>query len=321
MSGWNEAVTALIALILAIFVAKASLENATPTAERISGNNCATAYYPASAIRANEQGATTLKLSISETGTVTRADVVQSSGFADLDKAAVDCVMGGWHYRPALKKGKPVASTKKVRIVWKLAGGNVAPHVLTPVETACAGDFSSAAKTWSSYRSTVLHFRILPDGTVSRPFVAISSGDSQFDAKAAQCAARLRYAGAIIDDTPTEVSWNAAVDWSPHTGLAYGDAYSLGVFCSDRDFPAKLWKGDPPDSTVISFRLIQGGATAGVAIERSSGNPALDQAELDCVRAWRSPYYARLGPSANIGEVERIDWKDGHAFPLFSAWQ
>jgi TonB family protein len=320
MSGLSAAIAGLIAVILFAIFGELTLRDAQQPAMRSSGNNCAAAYYPASAIRAGEQGATLLNLSISKTGTVTKVEVKQSSGFADLDKAAVDCVMGGWHFHPALQKGKPLASTKKIRIVWKLMSrGNVAPHLQTPMETSCANDFP--ANKWTSYRSTVLHFRILADGTVSQPFVAISSGDSLFDAKAMQCATRLTYTAAVINEAPADVSWNAAVDWSPRTGLAYTDAYKLGVFCFDRYFPAKIWNGDPANSTIISFRLVEGGVAAHEAIERSSGNPALDQAALECIRAWRSPYRANLGPSADIGEVVRIDWRNGHAFPLLDTWQ
>jgi protein TonB len=323
MCGLYAAFAGLIAAILGLTVAEVSLQGTKPqTVAQHAGNNCAAAYYPASAIRAGEQGATLLNVSISKTGEATKVEVKKSSGFADLDKASVDCVKAGWHFHPALRNGTPVESTKTYRIVWKLmSGGTVAPHLQTPVQTACGDIFSTAAAKWNSYRSTVLHFRILANGTVSQPFVGISSGDPQFDATAVQCVSHVKYAAALMDGIPTEISWNAAVDWSPHSGLAYGDAYRMGVFCVDRYFPGKIWKGDPAGSTVISYHLVEGGEVARVAIERASGNPALDEAALECVRDWRSPYYSRLGRSADIGEVERVDWKNGHAFTLSSTWQ
>ena len=156
------------------------------------GNNCAQLYYPASAIRAGEQGAVLLNLSIDKTGKVTKADIAQSSGFADLDKAATDCA-NDWHFQPGTKNGNPVESTKPFRIVWKLAPTNIVPHLKTPMESACADIFSDAANRWTVYQSVALQFRIAADGTVLHPFVAVSSGDTLFDAKSVRCVTRLKY--------------------------------------------------------------------------------------------------------------------------------
>lgn len=86
------------------------------------GNNCAAKYYPAIAIRLNHEGNTVVAVHIGADGAVTGADVTSSSGFSDLDQAAVQCVTSAWHFSPATENGAPVASTKQYRIVWKLTG-------------------------------------------------------------------------------------------------------------------------------------------------------------------------------------------------------
>lgn len=85
-------------------------------------NNCASKYYPAIAIRLNHEGNTVVTVHISADGTVTSADVANSSGYSDLDQAAVQCVTSAWHFSPATSNGAPVESTKQYRIVWKLTG-------------------------------------------------------------------------------------------------------------------------------------------------------------------------------------------------------
>jgi protein TonB len=85
-------------------------------------NNCASKYYPAIAIRLNHEGNTVVTVHIGADGAVTGADISASSGFSDLDQAAVQCVTSAWHFSPATQNGAPVESTKQYRIVWKLSG-------------------------------------------------------------------------------------------------------------------------------------------------------------------------------------------------------
>jgi TonB family protein len=280
------------------------------------GNDCASGFYPPEAVRREEEGSTTLTVHIDADGKPTGADISTSSGFADLDQASRDCVMRKWHFSPAMQDGRPVASTKQYRIVWKLRGGSAPPRLLTPMEVSCADIFTDAKPRWTSYQSATLQFRISDKGSVIFPFVAISSGDTLFDAKAVRCATRLRYNAGVIDDAPTELSWSADVRWSPRTGLAYTDPYRLGPHCSDSAFPPDLWKGDPPEGTVISFHIVGSGEVAGAAIERSSGNPALDQAALKCIQDWRSPWASMIATSGDVGDVVLFNWREGHAFVL-----
>ncbi|HEY7977137.1 MAG TPA: TonB family protein [Rhizomicrobium sp.] len=290
------------------------------TLMKSAANNCAATHYPALAVRLNHQGATTFTVHIDETGKATAVDIAQSSGFNELDEAGKECVLSAWHFSPATMNGKPVASTKQYRIIWKLMGESSPPHLLASMEASCADIFGDAKARWTSYQSATLQFRVSSTGTVIFPFVAVSSGDTLFDAKAVQCMTRLKYGAAIYDNTPIDLSWSAAVRWSPHTGLAYTDRYRITSYCKDDQFPPDLWKGDPPNSTVISFHIVQDGVLAGAAIERSSGNPALDQAALKCVQEWRNPYIVLLAGLPDVADVVRFTWRQGHAFILDDIW-
>ena len=100
---------------------KVAVTQATLAASR--GNNCAAKYYPAIAVRLNHEGATLVSIHIDAQGSVTGVDVANSSGFSDLDEAAQQCVSAQFHFSPATENGSPVASTRQIRIVWKLTGG------------------------------------------------------------------------------------------------------------------------------------------------------------------------------------------------------
>ena len=75
--------------------------------------------YPALAARMHREGAVTVRLSVSETGKVTAAQLVKSSGYAELDQAALQWVVG-WKYKPALKDGQAVASTTEDTVIFNL---------------------------------------------------------------------------------------------------------------------------------------------------------------------------------------------------------
>jgi len=76
--------------------------------------------YPPIARRLGEQGKVVLRLTISPQGAVVSADVVQSSGFADLDQSAVSWVLAHWRYKPAIRNGSPVQSQTDAAVVFNL---------------------------------------------------------------------------------------------------------------------------------------------------------------------------------------------------------
>ncbi|MGA3403263.1 MAG: TonB family protein [Acetobacteraceae bacterium] len=75
--------------------------------------------YPNEAVFRGEQGAVVLLIHVSPEGLVSGVDVVQSSGFAALDRAARDAVLT-WHFLPSVKDGQPVPDEVPLRFVFAL---------------------------------------------------------------------------------------------------------------------------------------------------------------------------------------------------------
>jgi TonB family protein len=80
--------------------------------------------YPAAAEAAGEEGTVVLQLHISPSGKVRRFKVKQSSGFADLDSAAITTALN-WHYLPAAMNGYTRTDDMDLAIQFKLPP---APH-------------------------------------------------------------------------------------------------------------------------------------------------------------------------------------------------
>ena len=61
--------------------------------------------YPARSRRRGEQGTVTLHVLIAESGAVERVELIASSGFRDLDAAALETVRSRWRFAPARRDG------------------------------------------------------------------------------------------------------------------------------------------------------------------------------------------------------------------------
>jgi periplasmic protein TonB len=75
--------------------------------------------YPTSAQTAGEEGTVIINVYVDSSGKPSRYGIAKSSGFADLDNAALETVMN-WHYVPAQRGGDTVADWAQVDVVYKL---------------------------------------------------------------------------------------------------------------------------------------------------------------------------------------------------------
>ena len=75
--------------------------------------------YPDGAQVNGEEGDIALSVEVSSRGKVRNVRVTRSSGFVDLDNAAIGGVMG-WHFLPAIKDGDTATEWTTVNIVYRL---------------------------------------------------------------------------------------------------------------------------------------------------------------------------------------------------------
>ncbi|HEY3777943.1 MAG TPA: energy transducer TonB [Rhizomicrobium sp.] len=75
--------------------------------------------YPDSALAAGEQGTTLVDVYVRPNGRISKFRVARSSGFGDLDNAAVESVLN-WRFIPAIQDGDPVSDWTTVKVVFQL---------------------------------------------------------------------------------------------------------------------------------------------------------------------------------------------------------
>jgi periplasmic protein TonB len=82
-------------------------------------STCAKPEYPRNSQRNEEQGTVTLRFLIALDGSVKEANVQKSSGFRELDKAALRG-LSQCKFKPALINGAPTETYSDVQYVWRL---------------------------------------------------------------------------------------------------------------------------------------------------------------------------------------------------------
>jgi len=75
--------------------------------------------YPDAAARRGEQGTVVLLIHVGPDGRPSGVDVLRSSGFRLLDRAAEQAV-AGWHFLPAIRDGQAVPASMPLRVVFSL---------------------------------------------------------------------------------------------------------------------------------------------------------------------------------------------------------
>src|ERR1051326_39683 len=76
--------------------------------------------YPMIGVRLGHEGTVRLAISLDEDGNVVAAQVERSSGYQELDAAAVTWVRSHWRYRPAMRDGQPVRATVPAMVTFRL---------------------------------------------------------------------------------------------------------------------------------------------------------------------------------------------------------
>lgn len=88
-------------------------------AEALSFDSCIKPEWPKASLRNEETGAVTIQFTVAANGRLLKHEVIRSSGFALLDRAAADG-LGTCKFRPAMLDGRAVQSLAKMQYVWTL---------------------------------------------------------------------------------------------------------------------------------------------------------------------------------------------------------
>lgn len=118
MSIRNLASRALIGMV-GIMLLSAGAASADDHSPKVDTSQPTPVVYPLTAQTAGEEGTVVLRVRVNDDGRPAQADVARSSGYPDLDNAAVETALN-WRYVPAVRDGAVTADWAAVQVVYKL---------------------------------------------------------------------------------------------------------------------------------------------------------------------------------------------------------
>jgi TonB family protein len=258
---------------------------------------CGHAYYPALALRLNQQGTATIGFTIQVDGHVRDIHIEKSSGYDLLDQASMLCAQN-WTYKPATQNGKPIEVPWRANIAWKLMDTVIPPTERFFGSYRCAEHRSDpAGKTKPLPALAILS--VDADGNVAQSTVTLSSGDAVFDAYVEQCTRQWRYNPATQDGNPVPDIVRALVAWGgaapPHdTVPVLADADDD---CTRYSLPAA------PSPARLEFTVETDGNLSNVRLVDTSGDSGYDAYLAACVAKWK--YH----PAIMTGRPFRTEWQ------------
>ena len=105
-------------LLLSNEIVRAEPDAAKQSAAILDTNQCRPTY-PRSATLRREHGVVTMQFTVGANGKLVGSAVVKSSGFRDLDQAALNALIH-CRFKPALSDGRPVQAAFVMEYRWKL---------------------------------------------------------------------------------------------------------------------------------------------------------------------------------------------------------
>ena len=139
--------------------------------------------YPPEAIRADEEGVTTLDFRIDSLGKVGDVKIAQSSGYSTLDQAAVTETIAQ-SYDPATFHGRRIPCRKLEKITWKLTGGGQPSLSYANIRNMGPNDYPPHALASGEEGTTDIQLIIDENGKIVNSMVSRSSGFGDLDAAA-----------------------------------------------------------------------------------------------------------------------------------------
>ncbi|MGZ3182129.1 MAG: energy transducer TonB [Telluria sp.] len=108
--------TSVVAALLMAGLAGVATAGEVPAS--FDPKNCK-AEYPKASLMNEEQGTVTMSFLVNADGTVAESKLEKSSGFKNLDKAAMKAI-AACKFKPGTKDGAPAQTWTKVDYAWKL---------------------------------------------------------------------------------------------------------------------------------------------------------------------------------------------------------
>ncbi len=208
----------LVFLVLVFVPCTAGAQTAPAPASSESHKFGSPCPYPETARSAHSEGVTHVQYYGADNGELKDVKVTLSSGYADLDDAAVQCVKS-WRVNPDIEIDRFHLGLHEADIAWSIPAAQPDGKAADPYGVfvgrphTCLQFYPRAEEEAGIQGTTTLRFTITEKGEVRDETVAQSSGNADLDDAALRCARSWRYIPAAQNGKPVAVPWEVSVGW------------------------------------------------------------------------------------------------------------
>jgi TonB family protein len=281
--------------LLSILVFLYSIAHAQTPAATIHHNlplkDCVPPPYPSNAKSRSEQGAVELIFRVAGNGVVSDAVVKKSSGYIDLDNAAITAIkFCKFNVTELIPEQDSILSTGK--FTFRLEDNNKISAPKPPEQYKAAYNIScepikypAFARAFSKEGKTTVSFIVAVDGTTRNPEIKVSSGSDLLDSASKESIEKCKYAPATLNGVPIEsvmqqnFNWRLATNKSTKTiEPPFLNPHSQIKICKNIEYPSASWRLEEEGTTRVKVFISGDGVVEKSEISKSSGFRRLDEA-------------------------------------------
>lgn len=252
--------------------------------------DCVPPIYPAVSKSRNEQGSVEILYRVSGNGIVSDAIVKQSSGFVDLDNAAITAVkFCKFKVSDLITETGSIVSSGKFRFALE---GNTQPATKPIEQYKPASNIScdvikypAFARAFNKEGKTTVSFIVAADGTTRNPEIKVSSGSDLLDSASKENIEKCKYSPATLNGVPIEsvmqqnFNWRLATNKSTQTiEPPFMNLHSQIKVCKNIEYPSASWRLEEEGTTRVKVFISKDGGVEKSEISKSSGFRRLDEA-------------------------------------------
>ena len=281
--------------LLSILVFFYSFAHAQTPAATINHNlplkDCVPPPYPSNAKSRSEQGAVELIFRVAGNGVVSDAVVKKSSGYIDLDNAAITaikfCKFNVTELTP--EQGSIISSGK---FTFRLEDNNKISTPKPPEQYKAAYNIScepikypALAKAFNKEGKTTVSFIVGLDGSTRSPEIKVSSGSDLLDSASKENIEKCKYAPATLNGVAIESVMQQSFIWRFATNKSqqtieppFLNLHTQVQVCKNSSYPSASWRLEEEGTSRIKVYLSKDGEVEKSEVMKSSGFRRLDEA-------------------------------------------
>lgn len=167
--------------------------------------------YPKASVLAQEEGNVLAEVDINASGIPTQIRLITSSGYPNLDAAALDHVKTVWRWG-AVAQDCPARSTR-VQVTMDLRDAGVPAKPRATTVSMAKDDFPLRSWERNQHGTTSLAVELAAPNNFKRVFLLKGSGHPELDQQAQQIAWRYKFVAGQLDEKPVTTLFYLDVVW------------------------------------------------------------------------------------------------------------